>query len=72
MTIYSKPAMDLRVEQARAVGFREGAELAKTEIERLRAALISIGILNASGKNYDPEIDKIIRSIAVGPTGDNR
>lgn len=37
------------------------------EIERLRAALVSIGILNASGGHYDIEIDKVIREAAVAP-----
>lgn len=39
---------------------REAAD----EIERLLAALVSIGILNASGGRPDPEIDKIVREVA--------
>lgn len=34
------------------------------ENERLRAKLVSIGILNASGPHPDPEIDKVIREVA--------
>lgn len=33
-------------------------------IERLEAALVSIGIINASGPHPDPEIDKVIREVA--------
>ena len=35
------------------------------EIERLRAALVSIGILNASLWHPDPDIDKVIREVAT-------
>lgn len=38
------------------------------EIERLLAALVRIGILNASGKHPDPEIDQAIRDAAVDRT----
>ena len=35
------------------------------EIMRLKAALVSVGILNTSGGHYDAEIDKVIREVAV-------
>lgn len=37
---------------------------ANNKVKRLQAALVCIGILNASGKHYDPEIDKAIREVA--------
>jgi len=41
---------------------REAAD----EIERLRASLISIGIINAStNAHYSPDIDRIIREAAL-------
>lgn len=44
--------------------FHCDCQKAVAEIVRLQAALVSIGILNASGDHYDPEIDKVIREIA--------
>ncbi|MCA1831188.1 MAG: hypothetical protein LC750_00310 [Actinobacteria bacterium] len=44
--------------------------IAKTEVERAQAAIVSIGILNASGAHPDPEIDKVIREYAaLSPAG---
>lgn len=46
------------------------AEIARLTAERDKAvaALASIGILNASGKNPDAEIDRVIRECALEQT----
>lgn len=40
------------------------AKIAADRVERFAAALVSIGILNASGPHPDPEIDRTIRDAA--------
>lgn len=50
-----------RCEATFSKGVATNIDEATAEIERLRACLVSIGILNASGGHYDPDIDKVIR-----------
>lgn len=55
-----------RIRQGGGDGYPyELVKIAASRVERFAAALVSIGILNASGPNFDPEIDRAIREAAT-------
>lgn len=55
---------DTDIAKAQRAAFCAGAAWSADEIEQLQAVLVRIGIINASGGRYDPEIDRVIRECA--------